>query len=70
MANRSELADRPLRPPMPPRSRKRWAVVGGIAGLWMVLLAGTRSIVGGTALVVLIAAMAIGSRSRPAVPGY
>jgi FHA domain len=61
MANRSEMADRPLRPPMPSRSRKRWAVVGGIAGLWLVLLVGTHSIVGGTAVFLLIAAVAIGS---------
>jgi FHA domain len=61
MSNRSELAGRPLRRPTPPRSRKRRAVAGGIAGLWIILLACTRSIIGGTALVVLIAALVIGS---------
>ena len=61
MANRRDMADRPLRAPMPSRSRKRWALAGGIAGLWVILLAGTRSIVGGTALLLLIAALVIGS---------
>ena len=61
MANRSEMADRPLRPPMPSRSRKRWAVVAGIAGLWLILLGATHSIVASTALLVLVAALAVGS---------
>jgi len=60
MADRSELAGRPIRAPMPARTRKRWAAAGGVAGLWMLLLVGTHSIVGGTALVLLIAALAIG----------
>ena len=60
MADRSEMPGRPLRAPMPSRSRKRWALVGGIAGLWMILLVGAHSIVGGTALLLLITALAIG----------
>ena len=59
MADRGEMADRPLRTPVPSRSRKRWAVAGGIAGLWLFLLAGTHSIVGGTAVLLLIAAFGI-----------
>ncbi len=61
MANRSEMADRPLRAPMPSRSRKRWAMAGGVAGLWMILLIATGSILGGTVLLLMIAALGIGS---------
>ncbi|MGE5290859.1 MAG: FHA domain-containing protein [Micromonosporaceae bacterium] len=60
MADRGEMGDRPLRAPVPSRNRKRWAIAGGIAGLWMLLLAGTHSIVGGTAVLLLIAALAVG----------
>jgi len=59
MADRAEMADRPPRPPVPSRSRKRWAIAGGIAGLWVLLLIGTRSIAGGTAVLLLIAAFAV-----------
>ncbi len=62
MADSSQPTDRPRRAPMPMRTRKRWAVAGAIAGLWVLLLSGTHSIVGGTALLALLAALAIGSR--------
>ena len=60
MTDRGEMADRPPRAPVPSRNRKRWAIAGGIAGLWVLLLAGTHSIVGGTAVLLLIAALAVG----------
>jgi hypothetical protein len=59
MADRSDMAGRPLRAPMPSRTRRRWAVAGGIAGLWMLLLVSTQSIVAGTAVLLLIAGLAI-----------
>jgi FHA domain len=62
MADSSQPTERPRRAPMPMRTRKRWAVAGAIAGLWVLLLSGTHSIVGGTALLALLAALAIGSR--------
>jgi FHA domain len=58
MADRSQ-AGRPVRAPMPARTRKRWAIAGGVAALWVVLLAVTQSLVGGTALLLLIAAFGI-----------
>jgi FHA domain len=59
MADRGEMTDRPLRTPVPSRRRKRWAITGGIAGLWLLVLVGTHSIVGGTAVLLLIAALGV-----------
>jgi hypothetical protein len=60
MADRSQMAGRPIRAPMPARTRKRWAIACCVAGLWVLLLAGTESIVGGTVLLLLVAALGIG----------
>src|SRR5260370_17887869 len=60
MADRSDMARRPVRAPMPSRSRRRWAIAGGVAAVWIILLAVSRSIVGGTALLLLISAVAVG----------
>jgi len=62
MADCSQPTERPRRAPIPMRTRKRWAVAGAVAGLWVLLLSGTHSIVGGTALLALLAALAIASR--------
>jgi len=43
------------RPPMHKRSRKRWAVVAGVAACWAVLMLMTGSLVVGTALLLLLA---------------
>ena len=43
------------RPPMHKRSRKRWAVVAGVAACWAVLMLMTQSLVVGTALLLLLA---------------
>jgi hypothetical protein len=54
----------PRRPPyggLPPRRRKRWVLVAGLAGCWAVLLYLTGSLVGGTALLVLFAAIGAGA---------
>ena len=56
MADRSDVMRRPPRAPLRPRSRRRWAIAAGVAGLWALLLAGTGSLVVGTALLMLFAA--------------
>jgi hypothetical protein len=58
MADRSQ-AGRPVRAPMPARTRKRWAIAGGVAALWVVLLAITQSFAAGTMVLLLIAAFGI-----------
>ena len=58
MADRSQ-AGRPVRAPMPARTRKRWAIAGCVAALWVVLLAITQSLVAGTMVLLLIAAFGI-----------
>jgi len=57
MADLREAVRRPPHAPMPRRSRKRWAVAAGIAGCWALLLAVTGSVFGGTALLLLLAAL-------------
>src|SRR5450755_1838915 len=59
MADRSDVMRRPPRVPLRPRSRRRWAVAAGIAALWALLLAGTGSLVVGTALLMLLAAVGV-----------
>jgi hypothetical protein len=49
---------RPPRVPMPRRIRKRWLAAAGVAALWAVLLYLTGSIVAGTALLLLLVALA------------
>ena len=59
MADRSDVMRRPPRVPLRPRSRRRWAVAAGVAALWALLLAGTGSLVVGTALLMLFAAVGV-----------
>ena len=59
MADRSDVMRRPPRAPLRPRSRRRWAVAAAIAALWALLLAGTGSLVVGTALLMLFAAVGV-----------
>ncbi len=59
MTDQSQAA-RPPRAPMPRRTRRRWAVAAGIAGCWALLLAVTGSVVAGTALLMVVAALAAG----------
>jgi hypothetical protein len=56
MADRSDVPRRQSRVPLQSRSRRRWAVAAGLAGLWAFLLADTGSLVAGTALLLLLAA--------------
>jgi hypothetical protein len=48
-------------PGLPSRRPKRWLLVGGLVGGWLVLLYLTGSLVGGTALLVLFAAIGTGA---------
>jgi hypothetical protein len=59
MADRSDVMRRPPRAPLRPRSRRRWAAAAAIAALWALLLAGTGSLVVGTALLMLFAAVGV-----------
>jgi FHA domain len=59
MADRSDVIRRPPRAPLRPRSRRRWAVAAVVAGVWALLLAGTGSLVVGTALLMLAAAIGV-----------
>lgn len=47
-----------VRAPLEARSRRRWLLAAGIAGLWLVLLMGTGSLVVGTTLLVLLGVIA------------
>jgi len=52
-----EAARRPVRAPLRQRSRRRWAVVGGVAAGWVVLEVVTGSAVSATVLLVVLAAL-------------
>jgi len=56
MTDRGEPMRRPLRAPMPRRTRRRWAVAAAVAACWAVALALTGSLIAGTVLLLLAAA--------------
>ncbi len=58
MANRGSTAR--VRTPWQARSRRRWLIVAGIAGLWLILLMGSGSLVASTVLLFLFGAVAGG----------
>ncbi len=58
MANRGSTAR--VRAPLQARSRRRWLLVGGVAGLWLVFLMGSGSLVASTILMLLLGAVAGG----------
>jgi len=60
MTDSRGAARRPARAPMPRRSRRRWAVAAGVAVCWALLLAVTGSLVAGTALLLVLAALGAG----------
>ena len=49
-----------VRAPLQARSRRRWLLATGIAGLWLLCLMGTGSVVAGTTLLILLGAIAAG----------
>ena len=58
MANRGSTAR--VRAPLQARSRRRWLLAAGIAGLWLVFLMGSGSLVASTTLLLLLGAVACG----------
>lgn len=58
MANRGSTAR--VRAPLQARSRRRWLLVAGIAGLWLVFVMGSGSWVAATTLLLLLGAVAGG----------
>ena len=61
MAEGREAARRPARPPLRQRSRRRWAVTGGVAACWVVLEVVTGSAVSATVVLVAIAGLGAAS---------
>ena len=57
MAEGREAARRPVRTPLRQRSRRRWAVTGGVAACWVVLEVVTGSAVSATVLLVVLAGL-------------
>ena len=57
MTDRGEAMRRPPRAPMPRRTRRRWAVVAAVATCWAAALAMTGSVVSGTVLLLMAAAL-------------
>jgi hypothetical protein len=57
MTDNREAARRPLRAPLPRRSRQRWAIAGGVAICWLILEFMTGSAVTATVLLVAIAGL-------------
>ena len=57
MAEGREAARRQARAPLRQRSRRRWAIAGGVAACWVVLEVVTGSAVSATVLLVAIAGL-------------
>src|SRR2546430_5471735 len=57
MAEGREAARRPARAPVRQRSRRRWAIVGGVAASWVVVELVTGSALSATVLLVAIAGL-------------
>jgi FHA domain len=57
MTDSREAARRPVRAPLPRRSRRRWAIVGGVAMCWLVAELMTGSALTATVLLVAIAGL-------------
>jgi hypothetical protein len=59
MADGREAARRPVRAPLRRRSRRRWAIVGGVAMCWLVVEVKTGSAVTATVLLVAIGGLGV-----------
>ncbi len=58
MSKDNEEPRRSPRAPVRQRSRRRWAIIGGVAGTWVVLAVATSSVVSATVALVIIAGLA------------
>ena len=61
MTGGREAARRRARAPLQQRSRRRWAIAGGIAACWVVLEVVTGSVLSATVLLVIIAGLGVAS---------
>ena len=59
MSEHGEAARRPARASLPPRSRKRWKIAGGVAACWVALLAVTGSLTGATLVLAVAAGLGV-----------
>ena len=59
MADSREAERRPVRGPLRPRSRQRWAIAGGAAACWLLLEFMTGSVVTSTIVLVVIAGIGV-----------
>ncbi len=57
-AGRSPMPHSPM--PRPPARTRRWVIIGSVAGGWLLLYIFTRSLIGATALLFLLAALGVG----------
>src|SRR5262249_34244804 len=58
MSDRNNSPRRPPRAPVRAATRRRWLVIGGAGGLWVLLLAGTGSVVMATIFLALLVMLA------------
>src|ERR1700678_3496050 len=59
MTDSREAARRPVRAPLPRRSRRRWAIVGGVAMCWLEAELGTGAALTAPVLLVAIAGLGV-----------
>jgi hypothetical protein len=59
MTEGREAARRPARAPLQQRSRRRWAIIAGVAACWVFLEVMTGSMISATVLLVVIAALGV-----------
>jgi hypothetical protein len=59
MTGRKEAARGRARAPLPQRSRRRWAIAGGVAASWVILEVVTGSVLSATVLLVIIAGLGV-----------
>src|SRR2546430_3338979 len=69
MTGGEEAVPRRGRAPLPQRSRRRWAIAGGVAAGWVVLEVMTGSVVSATVVLVAIAALGGASLAGLRAPG-
>src|ERR1700733_11675604 len=65
MADSREAERRPVRGPLRPRSRQRWAIAGGAAVCWLLLEFMTGSVVTSTIVLVVIAGIGVACVAGP-----
>ncbi len=61
MTSNGEAVRRPARTPLRQRSRKRWAIAGGVAAAWMILYIFTGSLISATLILLVLAVLGVAS---------